>query len=141
MKALTSIVLSVVLASCSTDPNAGMVAARIAGESHCLSFIRRGKADTAAMFRFNDYWYIYDHERGSQCTLTRATKPPPPWIHQWLDGVEGKGTWIPVSGEPKDADLRNGCLPRAIAEARQRGGRILISPNGRPGEADAQRVP
>jgi len=129
------------LCSCADDPNAGMVAARLTGESHCLSFIRHGKPDTAAMFRFDGYWYIYDHERGSQCTLTRATKPPPPWIHQWLDGVEGRATWIPVSAEPKDADLRNGCLPRAIAEARQKGGRVLIMPNGRPGEADAQRVP
>jgi hypothetical protein len=126
MTLIASILCALLLCSCTTDPNAGMVAARITGQSEYLAFSSNGKADSAAIFPHDGRRYIYHPSFGSR-TLPEGDYP----ATACLPG----SVMAPVLAEPRDADLLNGCLPRAIAETRKKGGRVVIAQN------HARRVP
>jgi hypothetical protein len=126
MKALPSILCALLLCSCATDPNAGMVAARLTGQPEYLAFSRNGKADSAAVFPFAGKRYIYHPSFGS-AALPPGDYPATACIpHSFLAQVQF---------EPRDAFLPHGCLVRAIADVRAKGGRVAMA-NG-----DARRVP
>lgn len=129
MKAVASI-LCACLVACTTDPNAGMVAARQSGAAHYLAFTRNGQPDSAAVFPFLGRWMVYHPSLGASIdTLVPTTKPAPMWVHAWLDGVEGSAHWVGVTPGPMDEAQPYGCLPYALASLREHGGALVITQN------------
>jgi hypothetical protein len=121
--------LMTTLASCATDPNAGMVAARNAGVGSYLQFTRNGKPDSAALLPFEGRWWFYHPSNGSTSTGIPASSPPPTLAARlYLDGISGKPTLEEVKAFPLTAELQNGCLPRALSEVRMGGGVLQKAP-------------
>src|SRR5690242_4782701 len=125
IKVLGVSLLVATLASCSTSPNAGMVAAREAGVGTCLKFTRNGKPDSAALLPFDGQWWFYHPSNGSTSTgVPTSSAPPSLAARLYLDGISGRPTLEKVRAFPLFAELQNGCLPRAMAEVRLKGGII-----------------
>lgn len=122
MNALPSI-LALFLVACQTDPNAGMVAARITGQQECVWFSNRDRLESAALFPFEGQWWAYHPELGSRPTSVPSCFPAP------FD-IFDPSLRCKVLPKPKDADLLNGCLPRAIASQRIHGGAIVQTAPG-----------
>jgi hypothetical protein len=120
--------IMVFLPRCATDPNAGMVAAREAGMRKYLEFSRNGERDSAALIPFEGQWWFYHPSSGSTSTTIPSTHDPPRWVGYYLDGVSGRPKWKSVKSYPEEAELRNGCLPRALAGVRESGGHVEKSP-------------
>jgi hypothetical protein len=121
--------LMATLASCATDPNAGMVAARDAGLGTYLRFTRNGKPDSAALLPFEGKWWFYHPSNGSTSTGIPDSSPPPILaVRLYLDGISGRPALDQVKSSPAVAELQNGCLPRALCEARLHGGSIQKFP-------------
>src|SRR4051812_4174802 len=118
------------LASCTTtDPNAGMVAAREAGVDKYLTFTRHGKTDSAALLPFEGKWWFYHPSNGSTSTGIPVTSPPPVLSARlYLEGISGSSKWETVQPFPTVAELRNGCLPRALSVVRSSGGSFCKVP-------------
>jgi hypothetical protein len=137
------VLLPIVLFSTSAfawDSQAGMVAARDMGLAKYVEFKNHGKTDSAALFYWRGNWWIYHPSYGSMRTEFNNVKSNPLVAALTIDGATGPLKWKPVPRKPMTARLANGCLPRAIAEARKNGGGILVtanhaqalSPDGRP---------
>jgi hypothetical protein len=121
----TLLVLFCFSCSCTTDPNAGMVAARISGMPQYLSFQRNGSLESAALLPYKGQWWFYHPDTGSVPTMTPTSKEPPNYVALFLNGVETRPIWKDVKNEPADARLDMGCLPRALHSNRINGG-VLI---------------
>jgi hypothetical protein len=110
-------------ATAPTDPNAGMVAAREAGLRTYVGFTRDGKPDSGALLPYDGQWWFYHPSNGSTSTGIPVARTPPPLLARlYLDGVTGRPAMEPVKAYPVMADLRNGCLPRALGDVRRSGG-------------------
>jgi len=83
------------LCSCSTDPNAGMVAARECGMSHYLTIERDGQPDSVAVFPHNGRWWMFHPSSGSW-PMESTANPPPVCIWAVLDGAHN-ASWQPHS--------------------------------------------
>lgn len=121
---------ALLLCSCQTDRNAGMVAARESGMGHYLSFTRDGLPDSAAMLPYSGYWWFYHPSKGSMRTPSTVWEEPYPLMHLMVKGASGRAVWRPVTPEPKQADLQLGCLPLALADQRKGGGVLVVTNNG-----------
>ncbi len=109
-------------------------AAREVGMDWCLWIHSEDHLESVALFPFQGRWWFYLPSVGSYETTVPAAQPPP--IDLFDPSLRCR-----VLPEPRTADLLNGCLPRAIAEVRQKGGRVRITRGlaGRVGHAE--RVP
>lgn len=110
------------------DPFVGMDAARIMGQKYCLAYSWKGRAETAAVFKFAGHTWVYHPTTGSA-------------IIDGKDPLSIPGSvWTPVHCVRGDTRLDGtACLPLAIAEVKQRGGHIVFCTlNGRP---HVRRVP
>lgn len=113
----SALAMALLLCSC-TDPNAGMVAARRMGQTHYLSVPKDGKLMSAAVFNFNGMTHIYIPWIGSS---------PIPTIDPV--SIFSGSSVEPVRPLPRSALLTYACLPSAIIDVREKGGKIVKSKN------------
>jgi hypothetical protein len=123
--ALLSIVLCT--SSFALDPRAGMVAAREMGLTNYVEFQNDGRTDSAALFYWRGNWWVYHPSIGSLKTALANKDKVPLVAVRSIQGATGPLKWKPVGTYPHTAELRNGCLPRAIAEIRKNGGAVLLT--------------
>ncbi len=114
------------LCSCSTDPNAGMVAARDAGMPRYISFDYAGEQDSAAVLPFRGEWWFYHPSIGSRETRVSTASRPPNFAQFFLPSIANPH-WEDVRPEPRHAELAKGCLPIALADHRLHGGRLYTT--------------
>lgn len=124
MKTITSILCGLLLASCSTDRNAGIAAAKLMGEREYVIFPKDGHYDTACVFQFRGHSWMYHHSIGSFSISDEHVKE-----------LRERGFMLPVLAQDKCAVLPNGCLPQAIADVRKHGGHVVLD------HSHAYRVP
>ncbi len=124
MKTPPSILCALILASCATDRNAGIAAAKLMGEREYVIFPKDGHYDTAAVLQFQGHLWMYHPSIGSF-----------PISDEHVKELRKHGFMLPVLAQDKLSPLPEGCLPVAIAEARQKGGHVVTSGN------NAYRVP
>lgn len=110
-----------------TSRSAGMVAARITGQSHYVSFMRVSEADSAALFPFEGMWWRYHPSEGSRQTTAPANIPPPLITVLSIRGAEIPFRWTPIPADLQPEPLENGCLPLAIWQQRRLGGNLIAS--------------
>lgn len=112
---LITFCIALMLCSCTTDPYAGMEAARRMGQKQCLAYSWRGRGETAAVFPFAGRTWVYHPTTGSA-------------VIDGHDPLSIPGSvWTPVQCVHQDARLDGACLPLAIADVRQNGGRVVIA--------------
>jgi hypothetical protein len=133
MKKILSLLLILFLYSTARasnrDLNAGIVAAREMGLSNYVEFKSHGKTDSAALFYWRGNWWVYHPSFGSMKTALDDKGKVPLVAALAINGATGPLLWKPVGTNPLTAELKNGCLPRALAEVRKNGGGILITAN------------
>lgn len=112
-----------------TDPNAGMVAAREMGLPNYVEFQHAGKTDSAALFYWRGNWWVYHPSFGSMKTVLDDPKTVPLAATLAIDGATGPLVWKKVSATPLTAELGRGCLPLAVADVRKHGGGIAVTQN------------
>ena len=113
----------------SPSSNAGIVAAREMGLTNYVEFKNNGKTDSAALFYWRGNWWVYHPSFGSMKTALDNKGKVPLVAALAIDGATGPLNWKPVGTNPLTAELKTGCLPRAIADVRKYGGAIMITAN------------
>ncbi len=117
-KVVQLILCALLLASCTTDRDAGMVAAREMGLKEYIIFPRGGHYDTAVIFEFQGKKWMYHPSIGSF-----------PVSDEHVKELRDHGFMLPVLAQDKISPLPEGCLPRAIADVRAHGGHVVTSGN------------
>lgn len=111
------LLLCCLLCSCTTDSRYyGMDAARMVGQKHCLAFKNHGELDTAALFEYDNKTFIYHPDKGS-AVLPNDNRS----VQERFPGC----VILPVFAGT-NTNIPNGCLPRAIAEVREKGGHVVF---------------
>jgi hypothetical protein len=133
MKSLITLLLfasfAAALPASPSSSNAGIVAAREMGLTSYVEFKRNGKTDSAALFHWRGNWWVYHPSFGSMKTALENKDSIPLVATLAIDGATGPLAWKPVGTKPMTAELKNGCLPRALAEVRKYGGAFVVTAN------------
>lgn len=122
--------LCMVLAGCSTDPSAGMVAARECGVAKYVAYEIKGRASSAAVIPDFDgrRWWVYSEDmRGALPQFFMSDESRAAMICGFVPEARN-ARWEPVRDEPATARMTFGCLPRAYATVLRHGGRIVYEP-------------
>lgn len=119
---LLNFILSLTLVSCTTDPRAGAVAARMTNQEKYVAYERNGKTHTAAVFPFAGVYWSYDGIEGSRRTNISSDRRIPLLVG--AGGNASNARWEDVGDVPLHP-IPNACLPLAIYQQRLYGGTIM----------------
>ncbi len=111
-----SILCALTLASCSTDRNAGIAAAKLMGEREYVIFPKDGHYDTAAVFQFRGHSWMYHPSIGSFSITDEHVKE-----------LRKHGFMLPVLPQDSIHPRPNGCLPEAVADVQKEGGHVVFA--------------
>lgn len=130
MHLIPSILFALLLCACSTDREMGRDAASAMGAGGYVAFQRNAQPDTAALFYWRSHWRLYHPTMGTERleTFTDPNQMPLACVLSLSDAL-GPIQWIQVPTNNQEPLLTNGCLPRAIREARLGGGGIVEETN------------
>lgn len=130
MRFLPCIFCALLLCACSTDREMGKDAASAMGAGGYVAFQRNAKPDSAALFYWRGHWRLYHPTMGTE-KLEACTDPwqMPLACVLSLPDASCPILWMQVPTTNQEPLLTNGCLPRAIREARLDGGGIAEEQN------------
>ncbi len=116
MKTLASILCALLLCSCASNRNAGIVAARELGQKEYVIFPSDGHYDTAAVFQLQGHSWMYHPSIGSFQISDEHVKE-----------LRAHHFMLPVLPQDKITSLPHGCLVHAIADVRAHGGGRVVT--------------
>ncbi len=115
---MLAIVGGILLASCTTDRNAGIAAARELRQKEYVIFPRGGHYDTAAIFQFQGHSWMYHPSIGSF-----------PISEEHVKELREHHFMLPVLPQDRSTSLPHGCLVKAVSDVNRYGGHVVTFGN------------